>query len=92
MLTEDRKDKVRTLSDEELELQVNRAQTSVFQGELYDFAKTELARRKDAKREAHEAASLSVAKESSKWTLWGVIVTLLGIAVVVALSRLSGGN
>jgi hypothetical protein len=92
MLTEDRKDKVRILSDEELELQVNRGRTSIFQGELYGFAKTELVLRKDAKREAHESASLAVAKYGSKWMRWGVIVALLGIAVAVALARCGGGN
>lgn len=41
---------VRALSDEELELQVNRGRASALQGEPYDIAKAELALRKNAKR------------------------------------------
>lgn len=92
MLTEERKAKVRALTDDDLEFEVNRGRASRFQNELFDFAKTELTRRKAAKREANETASLTTAKDGVKWTRWLVILTLLAIATTVALERCSSGN
>ena len=93
MLTDERKAAVDSLTDDELEDEVGRGRASRLQGELYDYARTQLYRRDEAKRTATAQASIQIAQDGvrvAKQTrnathiAW-VVVLAVGIATVVTM-------
>ncbi len=85
MLTEQRKNTVNGLSNEELEIEVSRGRASRFQGELFDYAKAQLSIRKETKQDELSRRQLEVAKKTKTATHLGWIVAAgVGVALVVA--------
>ena len=90
MLTDERKDAVRRLGDEELEIEVARGSTSRFQGELFDYAKAQLALRAKAKQDESQRELMNLNREGlnvSKRTMWATRMAwvMAAVAVIAAL-------
>ena len=92
MITDERKAAVDSLSDEELEWEVEKGRASRFQGGLHDYARVQLASRKEARQAENDKATLAVAREAvvaanqakNATHIGWLVVLVLGVAGLVA--------
>ena len=94
MLIDERKKIVDDLSDEQLAFDVERGRFSRFQGDLLDYARTQLKLRMAAKQAAvtdrgQQTAelSLTVAKQTKNITVWGIVIAVVLVFLAWALTH-----
>ena len=97
MLTDEREKIVDDLSDEQLAFDVERGRSSRFQGDLLDYARTQLKLRTAAKQAAvadrgQQTAelSLNVAKQTKNITVWGIVIAVVLVFLAWALTHYLG--